>query len=451
MHPESSHAPSDAAAPSLEELLAVRASDAAAVHHAAPQTGGASPAKARLLLALTGVSSDALLLAWAQRVLDGQLPHAARAEDVAEQVRLLQPQAILIEFDLHTLDTAVALATQLQAQYPEVVRVAVSRAQHPQCMLAALRAGVHDFLDIDEAIATSQQIVQGLLSRPQHTEAEPHHSPAPQLAILSARAGLGCSVLAAHLAWYLQQALAGPAGDDVLAGLLVELGGSGGSGGDCAIYLNTPGEFSFTDAVAQQRRLDRRMAQTALARHDSGLRLLPQPRQVPTLPPGEVRALMARLGQYFKHIVLDLGAHTPAPLLADLLPDASEIWVVCDQNVVSVVWTMALLSQLEALQIPRDRLRLIVNRHDSRLALDAQQIASRLQLPLLATLPERRRELADAVNHGKLLAPKQKGDPYVQAIEKLVALLVHGHHPDAPPHRTPAGPLTQLFQRIRRT
>jgi pilus assembly protein CpaE len=259
-------------------------------------------------------------------------------------------------------------------------------------------------------------------------------------------------VLAAHLAWYLQQALADarPGSDDAqaLACLLVELGGSSG---DCAIYLNTPGEFSFTDAVTQQRRLDRRMAQTALARHDSGLRLLPQPRQVHVPPPGEARALMTRLGQYFSHVVLDLGSNTPPTLMADMLADASDIWVVCDQNVVSVVWTMAMLSQLEAMQIGRDRLRLIVNRHDKRLAMDAQQIASRLQLPLLATLPERRRELSDALNHGKLLAPGQKGDPYVQAIEKLATLLLQEHHPAAHQRQAPAGPLAQLLQRIRRS
>lgn len=460
MHSEPHSAPPQGGTlPSLEDLLSVRTQAGAPAEPQFQPPYGTLPDKAPLLLALTGSSSEALLLAWAQRLLDGQLPHAARTEDVVQQVRQVQPQAILIEFDPEHLDTAMALAGHLQAVYPDIARVAVSHAKHSHCMLAALRAGVHDFLDIDAAIATSQQSLNDLLTRvEQHAQPQQHapmtaespRMPAPQLAIVSARAGLGCSVLASHVAWYLQQALARhPEDPQELTSLLIELGGSAG---DCAIYLNTPGEFSFTDAMAQQRRLDLRMAQSALARHESGLRLLPQPRQVQAPPPGEAQALMTRLGQFFRHIVLDLGSNTPPALMADMLADASEIWVVCDQNVVSVVWTMALLSQLEALQIGRDRLRLIVNRHDKQLAMDAQQIASRLQLPLLATLPERRRELADAVNHGKLLTPKQKSDPYVQTIEKLVAEQLR-HHPGLPQTRQApsAGPLTQLLQRMRRS
>jgi len=451
--------------PSLEDLLAVRShhgTQAQATHP--PSQSEAAPAKADVLLALTSNASSSLLLAWGQRVLDGQQPQAARANDVLAQVQALRPKAILIEFDPSALDAAAALAAELQASNPDGARIAIGRTQHPECMLAALRAGVNDFIDIDSPIATGQQILRSVLQRRQQVEARSQQPHAPQLAIISARAGLGCSVLASHLAWYLQQALAtwylqhSAAGtaqhtydDQALACLLVEAGGSGGSGGDCAIYLNTPGDFSLSDAITQQHRLDRRMAQTALARHDSGLRLLPQPRQTEAFAPGEARALIARLGQYFSHIVFDLGAHTPPLLQTDLLAQASDIWVVCDQNVVSVVWTMALLSQLEEWQIGRERLRLIVNRHDKRLALDAQQIASRLQLPLLATLPERRRELADAVNHGKLLTPAQKSEPYVQAIHGLVTLLLHEHHPAAHPHQTPAGPLTQLLQRIRRS
>ncbi|MGE8321340.1 MAG: AAA family ATPase [Comamonas sp.] len=454
-------------APSLEELLSVRPQEHAAhpandghvqppLHPAKPPVMASTPsARVNLLLISTRGPANALLQAWMERVLDGQRPHVTHDLDqAADQVRLLQPQAILIEFDPDALDNAGALATQLQALYPGIPRMAVSRALYPQCMLAALRAGVQDFLDIDGPIDASQQIVRDLLARPlqlPQTQAQP----APQTAIVSARAGLGCSVLAAHLAWYLQQRLApqpapaaNTADDESLASLLIELGSPGG---DCAIYLNMPGEFSFADAVHQQRRLDRRMAQSALARHESGLRLLPQPRHTQPPASGDVHALLMRLGQYFSHIVLDLGADTPQPLMADLLPSASEIWVLCDQNVVSVVWTMELLRQIDALGIARERLRLIVNRHDSRLALDAQQIARQLQLPLLATLPERRRELADAVNHGKLLAPRQKRDPYVQAIEKLVAVLLADHHPTAAQHTiSSSGPLSGLLQRIRK-
>lgn len=430
----------------------------------APAQSDAPVTPTNLLLAYTAPAAGGQLRAWIQDVLDGQLPHSSdKPDQIAEQVRLLQPQAVLVEFDPGALDSAVALATQLQALYPNIPRVAVGQARYSQCTLAALRAGVHDFLDIDGSIEAARHTVHELLARPVPPE-QAQLSLAPQTAIVSARAGLGCSVLAAHLAWYLQQRLAqqqpgdmarrdpilaaSHADSEVLASLLIELGSPGG---DCAIYLNMPGEFSFSDAVHQQRRLDLRMARSALARHDSGLRLLPQPRQAQLLASSDVHALLTRLSQYFRHIVLDLGADTPPSLMADILPSASEIWVVCDQNVVSVVWTMELLRQIDALGIARERLHLILNRHDGRMALDAQQVARQLQLPLLAAVPERRRELADAVNHGELLGPQHRRDPYVQAVEKLVGVLLTEHHPAQASHgASPAGPLAGLLQRIRK-
>lgn len=453
------------ASPGQSEL---HSPSSAAPEHATPMLAAlTTPVEAGgvhvpLLLVHAGLSEGALVQTWMQHVLKGNFPQVARfQENVLDLVQFHQPHAVLIQFDPHCIDAAVALAMQLQTLYPRLPRLAIGRIKYPQCMLAALRAGVQDFMDIDASIEAAQQAVLHLLDSP---PTDGLHVPrAPQTAIVSARAGLGCSLLATHLSWHLQARLSSPppvsAAQDTAAAespvdpeslthLLIELGNPGG---DCAIYLNTPGEFSFTDAVHQQRRLDLRMAQSALARHESGLRLLTLTRQ--SRPPSstEVEALLKRLSQYFKHIVLDLGATTSPQLLQDVLPSASEVWVVCDQSVASVVWTAELLQQLDALQIPRERMRLIVNRHDSHLELSAQQVARQLQLPLLAQIPERRRELSAVVNQGMLLTPQQKREPYVQAIEKLVAGLLTDHHPEITLSNTaPASTLTRLLQRIRK-
>ncbi len=442
--------------------------DAATLAALPPEGGGnAAPSTERvpLLLVHSGLSEGALVQTWMQHVLKGCLPHIARFQDnVLDLVQYHHPHAILIQFDPHCLDAAVALATQLQTLYPHLPRLAIGRIKYVQCMLAALRTGVQDFLDIDASIDTAQKAVSHLLDGP--TPAGLHSPRAPQTAIVSARAGLGCSLLAAHLSWHLQARLSSPspvdsaqgtaataaaadsADAESLASLLIELSSPGGDG---AIYLNTPGEFSFTDAASQQRRLDLRMAQSALARHESGLRLLTLTRQTRAPSSTEVEALLKRLSQYFRHIVLDLGANTPPQLLKDVLPAANEVWVVCDQSVASVVWTAELLQQFDALQIDRERMRLIVSRHDSRLELSAQQIARQLQLPLLAHIPERRRQLSEVVNQGRLLAPQQKREPYVQAIDQLVTHLLADHHPEiALLHTAPASMLTRLLQRIRK-
>ena len=420
---------------------------------------GSLDPKVPLLLVHAGFSEGALIQTWMQHVMKGSSLYLARFQErVTDLVLDHQPYALLIQFDPCCIDAAVAISAQLQTQYPHIPRLAIGRARHSQCMLAALRTGVQDFLDIDGSVDTAQQVIHHLLVSP--PAASLHESHAPQTAIVSARAGLGCSLLAAHLSAHLQARLQTPqpvptaatgsadgSTEELLSNLLIELGHPGG---DCAIYLNTPGDFGFNDAVHQQRRLDRRMAQSAIARHASGLRLLTLARQSPGGTSSEVQALLHRLGNYFRHIVLDLGACDSMQMLKNVLPGASEIWVLCDQSVASVVGTAEMLQQLEALHVPRKRLQLIVGRHDSRLELSAQQIARQLQLPLLARLPERRRELSQVVNQGMLFAPHQRREPYVQAVATLVDRLLADHHPEtAPPKVAAASPLTRLLQRLR--
>ena len=95
-----------------------------------------------------------------------------------------------------------------------------------------------------------------------------------------------------------------------------------------------------------------------------------------------------------------------------------------------------MMKHLDQFNIDRDRLQLIVSRHDPRLELSAEQIARQLQLPLLDVIPERRRELSAAVNQGALLSSRTKREPYVQAINKLSHMLLRQHHSELAPGPT---------------
>lgn len=417
--------------------------------------------EARVLFIHSGTPEGTLAKAWVQRMLGStQVMLAPLQENALQHVLHHQPQAVLIHFDPSSVDMATRLVAQLHVSTPHLPRVAVGHIKHSQCMLAALRCGVQDFLDIDGSIQSAYKTVRELLERASATP--PDSASAPMTVILSARAGLGSSLLTSHLAWYLQSSLNGAsalkhepgkdAGDEALECLLIDLGNPKG---DCPLYLNTPGDFNFLDAVGSLRRFDRKLASTGLPRHSSGLRTLSLPRQPGLLRDvsyADVDALVLRLRQYFHHVVADLGAVSSTHLAIRLALKASQIWVVCDQSIASVVSTAELLRQLSELQIERERLQLIVSRHDEDLALSAQQIAEQLQLPLLATIADRRKALSQAVNQGQLLAPAQRREPYVQAVGKLAQMLLDQHHGTATPaSSSPARGLARFIPRIARS
>ena len=98
-----------------------------------------------LLFIHAGTPESSLAQAWLQHMLDGARLHVARFQDnVTEQVQRYMPHAVLVHFDPLSTDEAAHLASQLHISHPHLPCLAVGRTKYPQCMLAALRAGVQD-------------------------------------------------------------------------------------------------------------------------------------------------------------------------------------------------------------------------------------------------------------------------------------------------------------------
>lgn len=291
---------------------------------------------------------------------------------------------------------------------------------------------MQDFLDLDASDHDIRQSFRELLAKGPHPKAQHATASAPLTAILSARAGVGSSLLAVHLAVYLQHALnerakkanASSGEQEAVGALLLDLGAPSGDG---ALYLDLVAEFDFMEAVHSLRRFDKKLASAGLAKHESGLRLLSLPRQSGRLRDvayAEADLLVQRLREYFQYIVADLGGVSQTNLAMRVASKASKIWVICDQSLPSVVSTTELLRELEIQQVPRSGMELIVCSYDRNLELSAQHIADQLELSLLTTVPERRVELLQAVNQGQLLGMQARRDPYVQVVHKLVDILL---------------------------
>ena len=230
---------------------------------------------------------------------------------------------------------------------------------------------------------------------------------------------MGVSTLASNLAVMLQRR-------DVAQGRQAALLDLGLPAGDGSLLLNTRSEFNFVDAVRNLRRFDQTFVHTALSHHTSGLALT-------SLPPNlaEMRevsysssiSLLNRLRAFFDQQIVDLGGFTNSEFIAQVVQSADDTWLVCDQGVASIVSAVGVLDALREQGVNTDNIRLIVNKFEPDLGLAAAQIAQRLDITLLTTLPERRVPLGQAANQGHLLAETSARDPYVRALEPLIEQL----------------------------
>lgn len=352
---------------------------------------------------------------------------SADTKSVDERISLLGPLAVFIDFSSDQGAAAVQLHQRLKRDWPALPVLATGVSAEPAAMLAALRAGVDDFIDIAAPPAEAVSTLRALLERRSGLQSEMRGS---SLALLGARAGLGVTTLATSLALALNDQLAQtPArspGRTASHGVaLLDLGLPARDG---LLYLDTESGFSFVDGVRNLRRLDQTLLHTALAHHSSGVAVLPLPislTQVREISHADSVALIKRLSDFFDFQIADLGGFTTIDFIAQTVREAKHTWVVCDQSIGAIVSTANQLKELRARGVETDGLSLVVNKFDNHVALPAKDIAERLELPLRHVLPARSAALLTAASRGEMLVRTARNDPYSQAVIELARGLHH--------------------------
>lgn len=334
---------------------------------------------------------------------------------VVQQISLHMPALLLVDFSGGHGALASAVAAAAHAAFPGLQVIAVGTLAEPESALAALRAGVRDFVDIDASSEDAQRTVRQVLDN----LVEPVSRHGRLTVLVGARAGMGVTTLATGLAALLARRGAPYNRQTALLDL-------GLPAGDGALLLNVEGGVHFVEAVRNLRRFDQTFVHTALAHHASGLALTTLPADLAGLREISYQsavALLARLRAFFDQQLVDLGGFTNGEFVAQVVQAADETWLVCDQCVASIVAAARLLDTLREGGVDPANVRLVVNQFDAALDPNAAQIAGRLGIGLLTVLPARRVALCQAANRGQLLADTAPRDPYVRALEALATRL----------------------------
>ncbi|WP_219219812.1 AAA family ATPase [Variovorax boronicumulans] len=374
------------------------------------------------------------------------VPVTPSIETLDAQIATISPRAVFLDFSQDHA-AAIEIHQHLKRDWPALPVLGTGSASEPTTMLAALRAGVDDFIDMAAPAQDVLPTLRALLDRRAvHREQKRGHT----IALLGARAGLGVTTLSTHLALLLQdqfnQVAANRtptptegASDGRRGVALLDLGLPARDG---LLYLDTQSSFSFVDGVHNLRRLDQTLLQTALAHHTGGMAVLPLPSslaQVREISHADSVALIKRLSEHFDFQIADLGGFSTIDFIAQTVQEADKTWVVCDQSIGAIVSTANLLRDLQARGIELQRLSLVINKIDPGVGLSARDIAARLRLPLAHVLPMRRTALLAASSRGEMLARVARNDPYVQAVLGMVNAL-HREYGDVatpPPARSP--------------
>jgi len=339
---------------------------------------------------------------------------------LAEQVAHIRPQLVLLDFSGNCRDTEencakemIALAQTLKIRHPNAHQVAVGSSNYADGAVAAMRAGVHHFIDMQSDATEAREVIRTMITGlPVHSS-----DPCSVVTLLGARAGIGTTTLAVHLADILQLQETPQAIRQKIA--LLDLGMPVADG---QLYLNVSSTFDLLDAVRNRHRLDSTLVQTAIAHNSNGIRIISLPRSpesLHALGANDVLGLLSQLRAYFDVLIVDLGGFPEADLTMRIANASDEIWLLTDQSVGSLVSLDNLVKTMDKNQIARNKRHLVVNRYEGAFGMSAEQIAERFKVPLKTVLPENRQRLVSAANTGKLLHETTRSNAYISAVSAL--------------------------------
>jgi pilus assembly protein CpaE len=318
-------------------------------------------------------------------------------------------------------DEALGFAGRLQQAAPEVPLVLLRKQDSGELLRAALRLGVRDVLpassDADAVRASTARAIElasslrgRLAGGGGATPDAAGGLPGEIITVFSAKGGCGKTFLATNLA----VALAAGGTEAALVDLDLHFG-------DVAIVLQLFPTHTIQDA-ARERGLDAAGLREYLTPHPAGVWTLAAPSEPPvadTVSASAVVSILKLLRASFAYVVVDTPAAFSDQVLA-AFDESDMIALLATLDVPSIKNLKLSMQAMERLRYPRDRIRVVVNRADSRVGLRLPDVEKVLGAAVDVTIPSSR-SVPISVNKGNPVLLEEPRGNVAQAIRALAA------------------------------
>lgn len=263
--------------------------------------------------------------------------------------------------------TTELLGDAMRAGVSDVVPSTVTVKQ----LLPALERAFQHSQKIKNANADSKSVVSESKSTRQRA--------AKVISFFSAKGGAGKTTIASNLAIGLAQKTRARV---VLMDLDLQFG-------DVAVALQLAPERTVYDVASSMEKLDADMMEGFLASHNSGVRALLspiQPEQAEGITGKDIERIIEVLKQAYDYLLIDTPPSFNDNVLA-ALDNSDEIYLITTLDLPCLKNTKLALHMMDVLQYPKEKIKLIINRANSRVRLDARDVEKALEMRASANVP----------------------------------------------------------------
>jgi pilus assembly protein CpaE len=340
--------------------------------------------------------------------------------------RELKPDVVLMDINMPDMD-GISATEMIRRHDPACQIVILSVQGDPNYMRRAMLAGARDFLtkppSVDELTTTIRRAGQMAAEERKKASVLPHAIGANKASLAQAAASIGKVIV-----------VYGPKGGTGATTIAVNLAIALHSQdkpvvvvdgnlqfGDVAVFLNEQVKNSVLDLAARADELDKEFVEEVLIEHSaSGLKILaapPRPEYAENVSGEQFTKVIDFLRRMFAYIIVDGSSNLTDVILAAM--EKSDIIVlITAQDIPSIKNARLYLDLADVLDIHRQRILFVMNRHDKRIGITPEKVSESFKHEIVAVLPSDERVVMPSINRG---VPFMLGDR-----SSLIAKSIHG-------------------------
>jgi pilus assembly protein CpaE len=196
--------------------------------------------------------------------------------------------------------------------------------------------------------------------------------------------------------------------------------------GDVALFLNEQGKNTILDLAPRADELDPSIVEEVMIKNAvSGVYILASPSRPEhgdKVNPDQFTKLLRYLRQLYAYIIVDTSSYLNDVTLSVL--DVAEVVVlVTVQDIPSIKNDRLFLDLLLTLSIPVEKVALVLNKYDKRIAILPEKIGENLKQAIVAVIPLDEKTVIPSVNRGMPFMIDNKAQPAARGVYTLVEAL----------------------------
>ena len=352
-----------------------------------------------------------------EALLEGNKVYSARNVTDAQRRLVEEGIDVAIVGPAFAHEAGVAEMALMFDVRPSLPLVLVTDSLNTDVLKAALRTG---FKDVIEAPLTLRKVEEAFglldqLARREAPNAQRKNRIGKVVTIMSPKGGAGKTMTTVNVALSLTQ-WNDPARVVVLDADL--------QFGDVCISLQVDPKHTIVDAARDVDKLDEPLLESLLARHTSGMRVLSAPLEPSLADEVSTQVVVKTIGmlkRMFDYIVIDTAPFLDEPVLS-ILERSDVVLLVVDMDLPSVKNAKLALDTLRLIKFPFEKIKLVLNRVNSKARLDIDELERSLGLEVQAAVSSDKL-VPRAVNEGEpvvSLYPRSRVARDLRAVARLV-------------------------------